>query len=57
MSTATLSAIEGRLLIAGKWLSPNGKLFESRNPARTSEVIGVFPRASTSKTSTDSRTP
>jgi aldehyde dehydrogenase (NAD+) len=45
MTTATLAAVNGRLLIAGQWLSANGKVFESRNPARPSEVIGIFPRA------------
>jgi aldehyde dehydrogenase (NAD+) len=48
MATATRSQpdtqrIQGRNLIAGRWLDANGTSFESTNPARTAEVIGVFP--------------
>src|SRR5579872_1016452 len=33
-------------LIAGKWVqAESGETFDSLNPARTSEVIGVFPRS------------
>jgi aldehyde dehydrogenase (NAD+) len=35
--------IQGRNLIAGHWQAVNGTGFESTNPARTAEVIGVFP--------------
>jgi aldehyde dehydrogenase (NAD+) len=45
MSTATATNITGRHLIAGRWLTPKGQSFESTSPARTDEVIGVFPRA------------
>src|SRR5262245_30646908 len=45
MGTTTLSTITGRHFIAGRWLSPRGRTFESLNPARADEVIGVFPRA------------
>ena len=44
MSTAT-AAVTGRHLIAGRWLTPAGRTFESHNPARTQEVVGVFPTA------------
>jgi aldehyde dehydrogenase (NAD+) len=44
---ATTSApITGRHLIAGNWLPGDGRRFESHNPARLDEVIGVFPAAS-----------
>ncbi|MCI0463564.1 MAG: aldehyde dehydrogenase family protein [Gemmataceae bacterium] len=39
------TAVTGRHLIAGDWLPANGRRFESHNPARTDEVVGVFPRA------------
>src|SRR5579859_6263575 len=42
MSTAT-AAVTGRHLIAGRWLTPAGRSFQSHNPARTQEVVGVFP--------------
>ncbi len=42
MSTA---AVTGRHFIAGNWQAPDGRAFESRSPARTDEVVGVFPRA------------
>jgi aldehyde dehydrogenase (NAD+) len=35
----------GSHLIAGRWLGSKGTAFESHNPARWDEVIGVFPRA------------
>lgn len=35
--------ISGRNYVAGHWQSKNGSSFESHNPARTSEVLGVFP--------------
>src|SRR5215471_10783482 len=46
MSTATASHITGRHFIGGRWVSPRGRTFESLNPARQDEIIGVFPRAS-----------
>jgi aldehyde dehydrogenase (NAD+) len=46
MSTATASPFAGSHLIAGRWHAPKGERFESRNPARQDEVLGVFPQAS-----------
>ena len=43
MSTAIASAITGSHFIAGRWLGPAKNQFESRNPACTDEVLGVFP--------------
>jgi aldehyde dehydrogenase (NAD+) len=45
MQTATASRLTGRHWIAGRWRSPSGRQFESRNPARQQEVVGVFPEA------------
>jgi aldehyde dehydrogenase (NAD+) len=42
MRTAT-EPVTGRHLIAGQWLPADGVCFESRNPARTAEVLGMFP--------------
>src|SRR5215472_9968871 len=42
MSTATVS---GHHLIAGRRLPPNGRRFESHNPAHLDQVVGVFPKA------------
>jgi aldehyde dehydrogenase (NAD+) len=42
---ATTESVAGRHFVAGRWLDPNGKLFESRNPARVGEVVGRFPAA------------
>jgi aldehyde dehydrogenase (NAD+) len=45
---ATLAApppVTGRLLIGGEWQPVSGAHFESHNPARLDEVIGVFPEA------------
>jgi aldehyde dehydrogenase (NAD+) len=42
--TATPS-IKGHHLIAGQWQSPVSQHFESHNPARLDEVVGVFPEA------------
>src|SRR5438105_4161930 len=39
------SRLTGRHLIGGSWLPSNGGQFESRNPARLDEVVGVFPAA------------
>jgi aldehyde dehydrogenase (NAD+) len=41
--SATPAAITGRNLIAGQWQPANGAHFESNNPARMSEILGVFP--------------
>jgi aldehyde dehydrogenase (NAD+) len=43
MATSTAN-ISGRHLIAGEWRSANGNDFESHNPHRWAEVVGVFPR-------------
>jgi aldehyde dehydrogenase (NAD+) len=46
MSTASATpTLSGRHLLAGRWLAPAGDRFESHNPARWDEVVGVFPRA------------
>jgi aldehyde dehydrogenase (NAD+) len=37
------SAIRGRHRIADRWIDPSGDHFESRNPARLDDVVGVFP--------------
>ena len=37
------ATLTGKNLIAGRWHSGNGERFESRSPARESEVLGVFP--------------
>src|SRR5215831_4568027 len=45
MSTATATPpVAGRHLIAGHWQAPTGAHFESRNPARADEVLGLFPK-------------
>jgi aldehyde dehydrogenase (NAD+) len=44
-ATTATSPIAGRNLIAGSWQPPAGARFESHNPARLDEVVGVFPRA------------
>jgi aldehyde dehydrogenase (NAD+) len=49
MSTTT-AAVTGRNLIAGHWQPVNGSRFESYNPARTSEVLGVFPASRAEET-------
>src|SRR2546423_9490457 len=46
MATATTPRVTGRHLIAGEWQRATGPTFESHNPARTEEVLGVFPRGS-----------
>lgn len=44
MSTATAPARKpGRQLIGGRWLDSADGSFESHNPARWDEVVGVFP--------------
>jgi aldehyde dehydrogenase (NAD+) len=45
MTTAAAAPpITGRHLIAGHWQAPTGDHFESRNPARCDEILGLFPR-------------
>jgi aldehyde dehydrogenase (NAD+) len=43
-ATAT-SPLAGRHLIAGRWLTPAGRTFDSHSPANQDEVVGRFPRA------------
>jgi aldehyde dehydrogenase (NAD+) len=43
-TTATAPTVIGRHWIAGKWQNANGQSFESHNPARWPEVVGVFPK-------------
>jgi aldehyde dehydrogenase (NAD+) len=45
MSQAIAAPITGRHRIAGEWLNPSGRTFNSLNPANLDEVIGVFPQA------------
>jgi aldehyde dehydrogenase (NAD+) len=41
------TAIPGRNLIAGKWLSPRGdRIFASHSPAHQNEIVGEFPASS-----------
>src|SRR5881227_3380794 len=42
-SSTTAAPVTGRHHIAGRWLSPAGKQFESLNPAHNDQVVGVFP--------------
>jgi aldehyde dehydrogenase (NAD+) len=42
---ATIAPVTGRHLIDGRWLPTDGRHFESHNPARLDEVVGVFPTA------------
>lgn len=49
--TMTATPVAGRHLIAGRWLTPQGKTFESRNPANTDEIIGIFPSGSPAEAS------
>jgi aldehyde dehydrogenase (NAD+) len=44
-ATTATPGITGQHLIAGRWQAPAGHSFESNNPARLDEVIGVFPQA------------
>src|SRR6185436_609421 len=44
MTTATAPRVSGRHLIGGQWQSPSGNTFESINPARLDDVLGVFPK-------------
>jgi aldehyde dehydrogenase (NAD+) len=37
------TTITGRNWIAGHWQPANGARFESHNPARNSEILGIFP--------------
>lgn len=41
---STATAMIGRHFIAGKWLESAGKTFNSTNPARLAEIVGVFPQ-------------
>ncbi len=49
-TVAASTRMNGRHLIEGRWLSPVDASFESRSPARSDEVIGVFPKASNKET-------
>lgn len=37
-----MTTMQGRHLIGGRWLSPNGT-FDSRSPSNQDEIVGVFP--------------
>src|ERR1700680_2902811 len=43
MEAFPMTTPTGRHLIAGRWLTPSARVFESTNPANFAEVIGVFP--------------
>ncbi|HMF14822.1 MAG TPA: aldehyde dehydrogenase family protein [Gemmataceae bacterium] len=52
MAAATLTpSITGQHWIAGRWQSSINQHFESYNPARLDEVIGLFPEATAEDTS------
>src|SRR5947209_20113946 len=44
-ATTATPGITGQHLIAGRWQLPAGHSFESNNPARLDEIVGVFPAA------------
>ena len=44
-ATTITPGITGQQLIAGRWQAPVSHHFESHNPARLDEVIGIFPEA------------
>ena len=44
-TAAPASVLTGRHLIAGRWLAPAGRQFESRSPAHRAEIIGTFPES------------
>src|SRR5207253_505230 len=39
-----MTTLTGRHFIAGRWLVPSARTFDSTSPANFKEVIGVFPR-------------
>jgi aldehyde dehydrogenase (NAD+) len=39
-----MTTLNGRHLVAGRWLEPAPGTFTSNNPANSAEIIGVFPR-------------
>src|ERR1700752_4135550 len=41
-----MTTLTGRHFIAGRWLAPAARTFESTSPANITEVIGLFPRGS-----------
>ncbi len=43
--TTAAKPVTGRHYVAGRWLAPQGRTFESRSPANAEEIVGVFPRA------------
>jgi aldehyde dehydrogenase (NAD+) len=50
MTTATATTVaQGRHLIAGRWLTPSGRIFESLSPSNVDEVVGRFPRGTASE--------
>ncbi len=42
------AAVEASNYVNGEWVRARGATFETRNPANTDEVIGVFPRSDAS---------
>lgn len=45
----TASGVNGRHLIGGRWQHALGQQFASHNPARSDEVIGTFPEATSAE--------
>src|SRR5438552_172362 len=43
VTTASPTSITGRHRVAERWFAPAGSQFESHNPAKWDEVLGVFP--------------
>ena len=43
VTTASPTCIMGRHRVAERWFAPAGSQFESHNPAKWDEVLGVFP--------------
>lgn len=44
MATATAARWQGQHYFGGRWHPAAGEQFENRNPSRTAEVLGVYPR-------------
>jgi aldehyde dehydrogenase (NAD+) len=45
LNMLSTTRIQGRHLLAGRWLDKADRGFESRNPSRQSEIVGAFPSA------------
>lgn len=47
--TENAHQVTGRHFIGGDWIMPDGKSFQSYSPARTEEILGVFPMGGASE--------